>query len=155
MRKCGTQGFNIGKIEESDLETIMRWSDLGRESEEQVEIKRESVMQKYFTVNPSRIEEGFVLVDPNDVLPEGAGIPDIVGKDSNDNYVVVELKPKIAGYEALGQLISYKGAIKEKTGELVRGIIIASDFDNKIKFGANMFDSDGIHLAELKKYREF
>lgn len=85
-------------------------------------------------------------------MPEGAGIPDLICKDKDGNYVVVEFKAGEAGYDALGQLVSYKGAVIEKINGVVRGIIVASKFDPKILFGAEIIDSRKVRLAEFKKY---
>lgn len=64
MRRCGTQGFNIGKVEESDLETILKWSESSGVLKEEVEVSRESDLQRYFRGSPGKIEEGLQVVDP-------------------------------------------------------------------------------------------
>lgn len=151
MGRCGSQGFNIWQVAESDTDVVQRWSE-SREIEEGTEISREIDLQKHLMKHPEKIEAGLRVVDPEKLLPEGAGIPDIVCKDSGDNYVVVELKAGQAGYDALGQIVSYRGALVKKTGAKVRGIIVASDFDPKIRFGTDITDSQGVKLVELKKY---
>ena len=111
-------------------------------------------MQEYFEAHPDEIEKGIRLITNYDeVLPDGTGIPDLIGVDKDGNYVVVELKAGEAGYDALGQVVSYKSAVKKKTGQKVRAILIAHDFDPKITFVPEVYDSDNIRLVELKKYR--
>lgn len=151
MRGCGRQGFNFCRVTESDLEIVLKWSE-SKEVKEGIEVDRESLLNKYLVKFPDKIEAGLKIIEPSDVLPEGAGIPDIVCKDGNGNYVVVELKSGEASYDALGQIASYKGAIMRKVKGKVRGIIVASTFDPKILFGAEITDPYGIRLAELKKY---
>jgi len=151
MKKCGTQGFNICEVEESDLEVILK---LAKTTDIGVRAERERELQEYFEAHPERIEEGLRIVDNyDDVLPEGAGIPDLICVDKDGNYVVVEFKAGEASYDALGQVISYKSAIKKKTGRKVRAILIAHEFDSKIMFATELLDSDGIKLVEFKRYR--
>ena len=152
MKNCGIQGFNMGEVEDSDLDTILKWTESSREFIEEIEISRESDLHRYFRTSPEKIDEGLKIVESEDVLPEGAGIPDLVCRDRNGNYVVIEFKAGEASYDALGQLVSYKGAVKKKTLGVVRGIIIASRFDPKIQFGAEIVDSDGLQMATFKRY---
>ncbi|MFQ6126218.1 MAG: endonuclease NucS domain-containing protein [Candidatus Heimdallarchaeota archaeon] len=152
MGKCGIQGFNIGELEESDLETVLNWSKSIRERKEEIEVSKESDLHKYFSAYPGKIEEGIQVVDPEEALPDGAGIPDLICKDKDGKYVVIEFKAGEAKYDALGQLVSYKGAVNKKIDGEVRGIIVASSFDPKILFGAEIIDSKGTKLAEFKKY---
>jgi hypothetical protein len=153
MRKCGGQGFNICEVDQSDLEMVMKWSESSKERKEGIEVSREGDLRTYLMQHPERIEKGLRLVtDFQEILPEGAGIPDVVCKDENDNYVAIELKADEADYTALGQVVSYKGAIIKKTNQKVRGIIVALGFDEKIRFGAEVTDSQGLRMAELKKY---
>jgi hypothetical protein len=153
MRKCGTQGFNIGEVEESDLEQIRRWSE-STEVREGIAVSREQDLREYLTKHPEKIEEGLKIIEePKELLPEGAGIPDLVCIDKGGNYVVVELKAGESDRAALGQLVGYKGAVGKKTGKNVRGILIAHDLDPKIIFAADIVDSRGIRLVEFKKYQ--
>jgi len=152
MAMCGGQGFNIRQVEDSDLDVIMKWSESGM-AKQSIEVSRESDLRRYLTEHPERIERGMTLVsDFQEILPEGAGIPDLICRDEKGKYVAVELKAGQAEYDALGQVVSYKGAIISKTKSNVRGIIVASGFDDKIRFGAQIIDSQGLRLAELKKY---
>jgi len=151
MGRCGTQGFNIGPIAESDLEVVRKWSE-SRELKEGMAISRETDLHKYLKEFPEKIEKGLKIIDPKDILPEGAGIPDLVCKDRDGNYVAVEIKPAEAGYDALGQIVSYKGALTKTTSAKVRGIIVASSFDPKMRFSVEITDSRGLKLVELKRY---
>jgi len=158
MRRCGTQGFNICEVEDSDYETILKLAEKLTETTElteaNVRAEKERELQEYFEAHPDEIEKGIRLITNYDeVLPDGTGIPDLIGVDKDGNYVVVELKAGEAGYDALGQVVSYKSAVKKKTGQKVRAILIAHDFDPKITFVPEVYDSDNIRLVELKKYR--
>jgi RecB family endonuclease NucS len=57
-----------------------------------------------------------------------SGFIDITAKDKNGDTVVIELKAGKADREAIGQILGYMGDLA--TGKnLVRGILVASDFD--------------------------
>lgn len=152
MKGCGTQGYNFWKVEERDLKVVEEWMESHEDVEEAVRVSAEKDLHNYFSANPNAIEDDLKIVNAEDILPDGAGIPDLVCQDKNGNYVVIEFKAGTAGYDALGQVISYKSAIKYKTGKPVRAILIASDFDPKISFAAKIKDSDGYQMVELKKY---
>lgn len=153
MKGCGRHGFNIGKVEMSDLERVKELSEEGEHIQIGVRADKEIEIQRYFEANPQAIEEGFRLIDErDDVLPLGAGEPDLICEDRNDNFVVIELKAGVAGYDALGQVISYKSAVKKKTGVKVRGILIANDFDSKISYAPELKDSDDFNLVEFMRY---
>lgn len=58
--------------------------------------------------------------------------------------MVIELKAVTARREVLGQIAAYMADIAEQTGTKPRGILIAPDFDAKLKSGARMIDD--LHL---------
>ena len=74
---------------------------------------------------------------------------DILALDRNDNLVVIELKAGTAGYSVVGQVLSYVSCIRQNIakGKEVRGIIIAHDFDRKLKFA-----SSEVASISLKQY---
>jgi hypothetical protein len=152
MGRCGTHGFNMGEVEDSDFDRIKELAIEAEDIKARVRAEKEIEIQRYFEANIQAIEEGLHLVEKDDVLPQNAGEPDLICKDRDGNYVVIELKAGKAGYNALGQVISYKSAIKERTNRKVRGILIAHDFDPKISFAPILKDSDGVSLVEFKKY---
>ena len=61
---------------------------------------------------------------------------DITARDQNGAIVVIELKAGKAAPEALTQLLSYMGAVGSPNEKEVRGILIASDFHQKVIYGA-------------------
>jgi RecB family endonuclease NucS len=152
MSKCGTQGFNIGIIENSDFDWIVELSTKIENAHEIAQAETETKIQEILESNVEVIEKGFQLVNKDSVLPPNSGIPDLICKDKIGNFVVIELKAGEASYHALGQAISYKGAIKKRTGGLVRAIVIGYSFDPKILFAKVLKDSDGLQLVEFKRY---
>lgn len=142
MDYCGQHGFNFTKVEDHDLEVIRESSQVGKTY---VEISREKDLEEFLETNPQVIESGLDLLERKEYLPEHL-IPDLLYKDQNGHLLVVELKTGTAGYDAVGQIASYVGALKEKH-EKVRGMLVASDFDEKAVYGAREME------IELKTYQ--
>lgn len=100
-------------------------------------VSLEKDLHRYLSNKIEEIEKGLVIVDGGVEYGTDAGFIDILAKDSNNNYVVIEIKAGKAKDAALGQILGYIGAImEEKPDKNVRGIIVASDFDNRLTFGA-------------------
>jgi len=83
----------------------------------------EEDMKKAILLEPSLVEEGFKPMSyEKNVEP---GFVDVYGVDRDGNFVVVEIKRKTAGSEAVLQLSKYVDAIKSKVNRKVRGILVA------------------------------
>lgn len=83
----------------------------------------EEDMQRAILVEPSLIEEGFRPVDyERRVKP---GFVDIYGIDRNGRMVVIEIKRRTAGKEAVLQLAKYIEALREDVNREIRGILAA------------------------------
>lgn len=130
--------INTGKIELTDL---IEKSDLAEEEiiEEQAvtefAISIEKDLQIYLSNRLTEIEEGLTLVSRE--YKTEAGFIDILCKDKNGSYVIIETKAGKAKDAALGQILGYIGALKESgVKENIRGILVASDFDNRLFYAA-------------------
>lgn len=132
MGYCGGEGFNITKVKESDLERVRESSKAGKSF---VEVSRERDLNNYLEKNPDVIEPGLEMLEVRDYMPENV-IPDLLFKDRSNNFLVVELKAGKANYSAIGQLASYIGALKKEDDEKVKGLLIANEFDDRAKYGA-------------------
>ncbi len=85
----------------------------------------EEDMQKAILMEPSLVEEGFVpLRHEKKVEP---GFVDVYGVDKEGDLVVVEIKRKIAGNDAVIQLAKYVDATRKRVNHRVRGILVAPD----------------------------
>ncbi|EHU9474294.1 DUF91 domain-containing protein, partial [Vibrio vulnificus] len=74
---------------------------------------------------------------------------DILAKDKTGQLVVIELKAGKAKDSALGQLLGYIGCLSESSDTSnIRGILVASDFDKRVVFGAK-----AISNVKLVKYQ--
>jgi len=83
----------------------------------------EEDMQKAILLEPSLLEAGFKpIAYEKKVEP---GFIDVYGVDEAGRFVVVEIKRKTAGREAVLQLSKYVKAIKSKVNREVRGVLVA------------------------------
>jgi len=83
----------------------------------------EEDMQKAILTEPSLIEPGFKPVTYEKKVEPG--FMDIYGIDSQGRFVVVEIKRKTAGKEAVLQLARYVESVKSMVNREVRGILVA------------------------------
>ena len=131
--------IKTGKIEIEDL--LNDFENL--ETEETVDknliefsVSLEKDLHNYLSANLNEIEKHLKIVENGIEYSTEAGFIDILAMDKDESYVVIELKAGKAKDAALGQLLGYIGSImEEKSTTKVRGILIASDFENRIIFG--------------------
>lgn len=86
-------------------------------------------IQEFLCANLTEIfNQSLDLIASEYPVPFGRG--DILAKDAEGNYVVIEVKLGTLSRDAIGQLQSYMGAIEsEFPNSFVRGILIASGLD--------------------------
>lgn len=105
-------------------------------------------LQSYLSLRLEEIENGLELVENGIEYHTSAGDIDILAKDVNGNFVVIELKAGKAKDSAIGQILGYMGALSEtKKSENIRGIIVASDFESRL-----FFASKSLKNLQLVKY---
>ena len=101
--------------------------------------------------NLTILEDGLGMFQPQyPVEYEGVkGIIDILAKDKDGSFVVVELKAGVANEKVCGQILKYIALIKKNISEAkeVRGMIIANEFDNGLKLAVSNLPN-----ILLKKY---
>ena len=83
----------------------------------------EADMQRALAANPDVIEEGLEVVDVE--LPVEVGGIDLMGRDRDGRWVVVELKRGRATHEAVHQLERYVRHVRTLVDGAVRGILAA------------------------------
>ena len=99
-------------------------------------IQGEAALEAWLTQNLQRLEEGLTLKGQQ-FETEDAGRIDILARDKNDGYVVVELKRDKASDSALGQILRYIGWVRLNLlsdDEMVRGYVVGDRFDDKITY---------------------
>jgi len=113
-------------------------------------------LRKYLIHNLSSVERGLRRYQDRDRTGEEHPIEsgrmriDILAKDGRDNFVVIELKAGVADLSTFGQISAYLGWVKDNLARNsnVRGIIVASDFDEKIRYVIKLTPN-----IKLKKYK--
>lgn len=130
--------INTGKF---DLTELIENTELTEEKiiEEQnvtdFAISIEKDLQIYLSNRLTEIENGLTLVSRE--YKTDAGFIDILCKDKNGDYVIIETKAGKAKDAAFGQIMGYIGALKASgVTENIRGILVASDFDDRLFFAA-------------------
>jgi RecB family endonuclease NucS len=88
-------------------------------------------MHKAILLEPQLLEDGFKPISyEKKVKP---GFVDVYGEDKNGRFVVVEVKRKTAGKEAVLQLAKYIEAVKSRTNREVRGILVAPNIAKDVQ----------------------
>ncbi len=91
----------------------------------------EKEMHRAILREPSLLEEGFTPISYEKKVDPG--FVDVYGVDKNGRLVVVEVKRKTAGKEAVLQLAKYIEAIKSKADREVRGLLVAPSLGKDVQ----------------------
>jgi endonuclease len=91
----------------------------------------EKDMHQAILLKPSLLEEGFKPISYEKKVEPG--FVDVYGVDKDGKLVVVEVKRKTAGKEAVLQLARYIDAIKEKANRELRGILVAPSLGKDVQ----------------------
>ena len=83
----------------------------------------EQDMQRAILLKPSLIEDGFKPITYEKKVEPG--FVDIYGIDKKGKFVVVEIKRKPAGREAVLQLAKYVDSVRSRVNREVRGVLVA------------------------------
>jgi len=91
----------------------------------------EEDMQKALLLKPELLEEGLKIISYEKKVEPG--FVDVYGVDAKGKLVVVEIKRKTAGKEAVLQLARYIEAIRSKADRGVRGILVAPSIAKEVQ----------------------
>jgi len=91
----------------------------------------EKDMHKAILRKPSLLEEGFKPISYEKKVEPG--FVDVYGVDKKGRLVVVEVKRKTAGKEAVLQLSKYMEAIKGKADRELRGVLVAPSIGKDVQ----------------------
>ena len=138
-------GFNSDSINQNDVD------DSESEVIDTIEasLSLEKDLHQYLAQCVSEIESGLELVEDGVEYQIDAGRIDLLANDNSGKLVVIELKAGKAKDSAIGQLLGYIGCLNlEKNAGEIRGILVASDFDQRVIFAAK-----GLPHLKLVKYQ--
>ncbi len=88
-------------------------------------------MHRAILLKPSLLEEGFKPISYEKKVEPG--FVDVYGEDKDGKLVVVEVKRKTAGKEAVLQLAKYIDAIKGKADRELRGVLVAPSLGKDVQ----------------------
>jgi len=91
----------------------------------------EQDMHKAILLKPSLLEEGFKPISYEKKVEPG--FVDVYGVDKDGKLVVVEVKRKTAGKDAVLQLAKYIDAIKSKADREIRGVLVAPSLGKDVQ----------------------
>jgi RecB family endonuclease NucS len=91
----------------------------------------EQDMHRAILLKPSLLEDGFKPISYEKKVEPG--FVDVYGVDKNGKLVVVEVKRKTAGKEAVLQLAKYIDAIKGKADRELRGVLVAPSLGKDVQ----------------------
>ncbi len=133
--------------------------------EETEEIKRkefEKDVESLYVKHLSRIERGLNLVKHNNQGGRQFSTPigriDLLCRDRDGNYVVIEIKANEANDSVFGQILRYIGWVHRNLcseTNNVRGIILAGEFPDKARYsriGLEPLSNEYKHFLRFKKH---
>lgn len=123
---------------------------LDRAEEEDAErvFELEADLQRELRRNISQLEDGLTIVDGGREEQVEAGYIDILCRDNRGHFVIVELKAGVARGAVVAQALAYMATTVDKHGGEARGIIVASDFEPRVRHAVR-----AIPNLVLKRYR--
>jgi len=128
-------GLNLEEEPEEDFYTTL-------------ELERD--LRKFLANNPGAIERGLTLVEGGEEYDtHEVGNIDLLCKDNAGNYVVVELKRRRTGDQAVEQILRYIGWVQENLSKKVRGIIVIGEPYEKLEYAHKPIKS----FVKIKYYR--
>jgi len=110
-------------------------------------ISLERTLRDYLAENPNLLEYGLQLIGKE--YPTDAGNIDILLKDKDGSYVVVETKKGRESDKVVGQILRYIGWVKKNLSPKVRGIIVTHSSDSNLEWAVEAVKN----LVKLKFYK--
>ncbi|MCL0058957.1 PDDEXK nuclease domain-containing protein [Dehalococcoidia bacterium] len=126
--------INEIKREKETKRLEKEWNLEDFEETEAVSEVLESEIEASIISNPEILEEGLELV--GNQYPTSVGYIDILCKDKNGNFVVIELKRGTGSYKVVGQIQKYMAWVSENLAKdkQVRGIIVVKEYDQELEY---------------------
>ena len=119
----------------------------------------EKYLEEFIEANFNKIDFGAKLELYQDEESSGRQYPTTVGNidllaidKTNKEFVVMELKKGKGSDMVIGQILRYMGWVKENLvqhGESVRGIVIASERDERIQYALEMIPNVSLFLYRV------
>ncbi len=130
-----------------DVEPDALGSDVPDALDYDANFKIEKEMQQQVRKQLGQIEAGLEAIDGGKETQVATGFIDILARDSNGEFVVIELKAGKCPAGALEQVCAYAQDIVEEQGEAVRAMLIAGSITDLTRAAATWSGK-----VELKTY---
>jgi hypothetical protein len=105
-------------------------------------------LQSALRANIKQLAQGLRIVDDGKERVVSTGRIDILASDAAGDLIVIELKPGTADRDAIGQILSYMGALRaEGAKQTIKGILVAGDFTSRAVAAAG-----AVPNVQLQKY---
>ena len=114
---------------------------------ERIKFGLERDLQRALRSGINQLEPGLKIIDNGSERTVNAGRIDITAEDDKGRLVVIELKAGTAPPDSIAQLLAYMGTIENSEGKPVRGILVASDFHQRVVYAAQ-----AVSNLSLKSY---
>lgn len=118
----------------------------------EAEVFLEKDLEDFLVKNLDLVEGGLKLVKRQKQIEVGA--LDILCRAANGNLVVVELKKVRASDKVFGQICRYIGCISahhSKANQPVRGYIVGSEIDDKLRYAASVVPKGTVQLKTFRR----
>ena len=137
------------RLEVKIKSTYMASYFIGQDSKDLELAGYEENMREMVFENPEIIEEGFRPVNREYMTPNG--FIDVLGKDKEGNLVVLELKSRRAGINAVKQLKRYMDSFSDHK-EFVRGVLVAPSVTDD---ASELLDEYELEFKSMEPPRDF
>lgn len=132
-------------VDTSQTEKLVKISGNSASNEAQIS---EKILEDFLEKNLNALEQGLTLIGRQH--PTITGPIDLLCRDKNNNFVVVELKKGRTSDRVVGQILRYIGFIKENMldapNQHVRGIIVGREIDKKLEMSLKAIPGVDIQL---------
>jgi len=110
-------------------------------------------LEDHLVQNLDKIEAGLTLIGQGRQYPTTVGTMDIFARAANGDCVVVELKKVRASDKVFGQICRYMGwvGIHFEPQTTVRGYIVGSDVDEKLRMAASVVGEPTMKLKRFQR----
>ena len=111
-----------------------------------VSVSLEKDLRRYLAENPSEIASGATLV--KEQYRTEAGEIDLLLKDRDDTFIVVETKKGRPNDSVVGQILRYVGYIMRNESKRVKGVIVTAESSDRLDYAL-----ESLNNVSVKYYR--
>lgn len=113
-------------------------------------------IKDFIATKPEMLEEGWILID-KEYRTGSVGTIDILFKNIEEDFLIVEVKKEIAGYEPVGQILSYINWVKNNMSnesKKVRGVIVCGIIHPQLKSAFEEANNPDLQVWKYEKFQE-